>query len=301
MVETVLARLLGPIPELVSCTDVEAWWRGHRSATAGHARPIERAMIGGFVAREPGAAFASGYQEAMRALAPALGDARAALCNSEPGGGHPAAITTRLDADGLTGTKQFVLLGAHAERLLIVASTGLDDQGRNRLAVVDVPASRAGLSWRPLTMPYLAEVPAASLRLDRVAIEPAERLPGDGYATYVKPFRTIEDLHVNAALLAWHLQVARRAGWPRGLIERMVASLAAIHALADASPSSPSVHVALAGVLAEIARLLGELEPHWPTADADSRARWQRDRAVLALAGQARARRLDAAWQRLAG
>ena len=47
-------------------------------------------------------------------------------------------------------------------------------------------------------------------------------LPGDGYDVYVKPFRTIEDIHVHAATIAYLVAEGRRRGWPHGWIERAV-------------------------------------------------------------------------------
>jgi acyl-CoA dehydrogenase len=77
--------------------------------------------------------------------------------------------------------------------------------------------------------------------------------------------------------------------------------LASLHALAAAPASEAAIHVALAGVLAESTRLLADLDALWATADADTRARWQRDRVVLGVAGKARAMRCEVAWQQLAG
>ena len=49
----------------------------------------------------------------------------------------------------------------------------------------------------------LLEIPHAEVGLDRVRVEASAVLPGDGYADYVKPFRTIEDAHVHCALLGY--------------------------------------------------------------------------------------------------
>jgi hypothetical protein len=298
--EATLRHLLTAPPEPAPCPDVPAWWRGHLAATAELDSPIERAIAAGFAADRPAWAFASGYQEALRRLVPALGACRAAMCASEEGGAHPSAIKTRVDQGALSGAKQFVSLGGAAEQLLVVASVGRDEGGRNRLVVVRIPASRAGVTMEPMVAsPFVPEVPMARMRLEQVALLPDDQLPGDGYDAYLKPFRTVEDLHVHAALVAWWVQVARRAAWPRPSIERMLSELAALHALAAAPPSDAAVHVAIGGILAESARLLADLEPHWATADADSRARWQRDRFVLGVAGKARAQRLEVAWRSL--
>ena len=48
-------------------------------------------------------------------------------------------------------------------------------------------------------------------------------------------------------------------------------------------------------MLAAVSPLLARLEPHWQKADAETRARWERDRPLLSVAGKARQARLAAA------
>ncbi len=70
---------------------------------------------------------------------------------------------------------------------------------------------------RLLPMPatrFVPEVPHARVQLDDVHVEDDELLPGDGYDAYVKPFRSIEDMHVTLAVLAYLLREARQRGWP---------------------------------------------------------------------------------------
>ena len=59
--------------------------------------------------------------------------------------------------------------------------------------------------------------PARPIALHDVRVAADSLLPGDGYDRYVKPFRTIEDTHINAALMAWLLREARVRGWPASL------------------------------------------------------------------------------------
>src|SRR5688500_3058897 len=151
MAEAILRHAL-TAPAAAACPDVDSWWAGHRAAAARFAISIDRAIAGGCAADRPAWAFASGYQEALRRLLPELGEARAALCATEAGGAHPRAIETRLDGDRLTGAKQFVTLGSRADQLLIIASVGRGAD-RNQLALVRIPAGRAGVR--------LDELPAA--------------------------------------------------------------------------------------------------------------------------------------------
>jgi hypothetical protein len=141
------------------------------------------------------------------------------------------------------------------------------------------------------------ELPHGRVRFTDVALEEADLLPGDGYLEAVKPFRTVEDLHVTAALVSWVFAAGRRAGWPPAALEPLLALLASARGLADAPPLSPHVHLALAGLLALAGETLEHIEPLWEKAAPDDRARWQRDRGLLTVAGEARARRRQAAWE----
>lgn len=279
---------------------VEAWLARHLQAGRDLALSVERAMAGGFAADRPGYAFASGLHEALRRLLPGLpADRVAALCASEEGGAHPRAIETRLSTEGvLQGRKQWITLGTRAEILVVIASVGQDDRGRNRLAAVQIPADRTGVTREAMPAPpFVPEIPHAVVRFEGVRVEADERLAGDGYADLLRPFRTVEDIHVTAAIWGWILGVARRWAWPRPALERAAVVLTALRGLAQADPGHPATHVALGGVLA-----LGEPEEGlWERTDEATRGRWLRDRALLQVAGRARARRLERAWERLGG
>jgi hypothetical protein len=307
-VDDLLHFLLTTPPAPAPLSSLEDWWRQHRGLSSRFPTPVDLAFAGGFMADRLGYAFASGYHCALRSLFPRMPvDHRAALCATEAGGAHPSAMQTRLsggEGQGplrLTGSKAFVTLGTHADTLFVVATEGVDAQGRNRLRVVMLDARRAGLSFSALPqVPFVPEIPHAELRLEDVAVSPEEVLPGDGYARYVKPFRTVEDCHVHAALLGWLLQVARRSGWPEPLQDELLAVAVAIRGLALADPTSPAVHVALGGVLELTQRLVQGLGEQWAKVDALTRERWERDRSLLGVAGKARSKRREVARQRLA-
>ena len=71
--------------------------------------------------------------------------------------------------------------------------------------------------------PFVPDVAHATVTLARVTIAPEARLAGDGWSDYVKPFRTLEDLHVQAAITAWLVGALRRAKGPHALTEQLVA------------------------------------------------------------------------------
>jgi len=264
--------------------------------------PFDRGAAEALACDRVGFAFAAGYQAALHALVPAMPtDAVVSLCATEEGGAHPRAIATRLERAGdalrVRGKKRWSTFAPAADALLVVASIG-EDGGRNRLRVVRVDRRADGVRIDAMPAPPFApEIPHAEVTLD-VAVRESDVLEGDGYDRYVKPFRTIEDAHVLGALLAHVAGMARAFAWPRDVVEEIAAWTIAVRAMAIADPSAPEIHVALAGAFAGtravVARATACAMPD------EVRARWERDRGLLEVAGNARKKRLDAAWTKLA-
>ena len=75
---------------------------------------------------------------------------------------------------------------------------------------------------------FVPEVPHAQLQFENLKVKEAEILPGDGYDQYVKPFRTVEDIHVQAAVLSYLMREGQRLSWPQHWLERLSALLAAL-------------------------------------------------------------------------
>jgi hypothetical protein len=148
---------------------------------------------------------------------------------------------------------------------------------------------------------FVPEVPHAEIVFDGVLLDEAALLPGDGYADYVKPFRSVEDLHVNAAVLGYLLSVALRNGWSDALVARATAVLACGRTLAALDPRSAETHVALAGFLDEARALAEEAESSWSQAGDSERERWYRDRALTQVASRARQQRRERAFADLHG
>ncbi len=264
--------------------------------------PIDRALQGGAAADRLGFAFAAGYREALRALVPDLEDV-AALCITEDKGNHPRAIETALvevapDAYELTGKKKWATGGSLAQTLLVAAKLG-EEAGRPRLRLVRVRADAPGVTMIPMAQPFVPEIPHAEIHLERVAVREPDLLPGDAYTTYIKPFRTVEDIHVHAALLGYLVGVAVRHALPRTLVERLLALAHATRALAERDRAAPELHVVLAGTLALVPPVLAELEAAWSALGGHEWTRWQRDRVLLQVAETARAARLAKAWEQL--
>jgi alkylation response protein AidB-like acyl-CoA dehydrogenase len=288
------------------CESVRDWWPRHRAIAAEHPETILQAIVGGFVADRVGWAFASGYQAALRALVPDLpADRICALCVTEEGGNAPRAIRCTIRRSGgallLHGAKRWSTLGADGA-LFLVAARDADAAGeRPALRVARVASTLPGVTVERMPPArFVPEVPHARLRFDDVELPDASLLPGDGWDEYVKPFRTVEDIHVQAAVLAYLMREAARLSWPEHWIERLSALLAALTKISDMPAAHAETHVALAGALAIGAGLIEETEAFWKSAATDPAAlRWARDRELLEVASRARAQRARRAWESL--
>ena len=291
------------VPE---CPDVAAWWPQFREAARVWRNPMDRAIAAGFSADRVAWAFASGYQAALHALFPGAPEDRiCALCVTEAEGNSPKAIKSSLRRNGndwlLSGAKRWTTLGPDGALFFVAARDEAASRERAALRVARVASGSRGLKTE--TMPptrFVPEVPHAQLQFDNIAVAGDAILPGDGYDNYVKPFRTVEDLHVNAAILAYLLREARRLSWPAAWLERTAATLFSFLELSGEDASSPVTHIALAGALSVASGLIGETEDFWGKAQSDPASpRWQRDRDLLKVAGSARELRATRAWDRL--
>src|SRR5262249_12872943 len=175
-----------------------ATWLTHFRACP-FAEPIDRAIWGGFHADRLGYAFTAGYSAALSRLFAYEG--LACLAATEVRGTHPRAIATQLEDSTVRGEKTFVTLGTIATEMFVVASRGFAPDGKNRLSIVRVHAKSPGVNVTPREpLAFAPEVPHAIVTFENAA---ADVLPGDGYTQYLKPFRTIEDIHVLAATLGY--------------------------------------------------------------------------------------------------
>lgn len=286
---------------------VDTWWPCFRDMRRAWPEPIDQALVGGVTADRVGYAFAAGYQAALRRIDPGLPEDRiCCLSVTEEGGGHPRAVKATLtpiagqNAYTLSGRKKWATLSSTGGVALAVASTGTDAEGRNQLRVARVDLGAPGV--RVIAMPppaFVPEIQHCRLEFDGVRVEADRLLPGDGYTRYVRPFRTLEDTHVGAAVLAYVLAVAFRAGWPNEMREELLHLIVSLRALALADASSPAVHLALEGFMRARHDLLQRAEPLWQQADTEERERWERDAALTAIAGNVREQRTKTAWTRV--
>lgn len=282
----------GPIASL------EVWFT--RIGDAPYPHSIDRALWTGFEADRLGYAFVGGYQAALEHLLGVRDGKRRSLAATEKGGAHPRAIETKLANGVLRGEKTFATLATHAEELLVVATTGVDADGRNQLVLVAMPKDTPGVTIAPRdATPFAPEVPHARVSFHDVPAAALRVFAGDAYVEYLKPFRTIEDAHVLGATLGYLIGLARRAGFDHAFTEGASALVLGVREVALSSPTEPAKHVALAGLFTALRRLVTEHEASFAKAEREELARWQRDLGLLMVAEQARTKRTAAAWENL--
>lgn len=284
--------------------ELEGFWLRWQRLGKTFTRPFEHAAAAGYAADRLGWAFVGGYQAAGRVLAPELPDSQMfSLCVTEATGNRPRDIKTRLDAhpsgDGswiLDGAKAWASLGAQSSILFVIATLGPGEDGRQRLRTVRVTPDTEGVVVIPQPpTPFTPEIGHASVRFDQVRVPAAAVDPDDAYLEVVKPFRTIEDIHVIGAALGYLIGCSHAFRWPPDVAEEALALLTTLGHLATQPPLDPLTHRVLHGVLAAYARLLTECEPLWMKAPAEESQRWTRDRKLLGVAARARDARLERA------
>lgn len=301
--QTILDHLLTAPTGADPVADLEGWWATHRRRLPEWSHAFDAGVAGGFAAPNVAWAFAAGYHAATSYLFGT--NALAALCITEAAGAHPSTLACHIAEENgelrLRGTKTMVTFGARADKMLILAHRGLDDDGRKRFVMVEIPRGARGADFAVLPpFPFVPEVPHAAVRLD-VGIDASQLLPDDGYARYARPFRTVEDLRVQAAVTAYLLRLLRSIEGPRDQVEALVAHVATLRQLAASLPVSPSVHVALAGATRRLEGVVDDVT----TALAEGGLApgvleaWLRDRRLLEVAERVRARRRERAWARL--
>ena len=297
------ALLTCPLEEIARPMDsVEAWRNVLEPAGRDWTQPIERSVWGGLQCDRLAWAFFTAYQEAIRRLFPDLtAGTISAICITEAGGNHPRDIQTSIvPADNgyrLNGEKRFITGGTHAERLFVAASTGIKE-GRNRIRMVRVDHDAAGLTVSAMpALPFIPEIAHGTVLFDDVFVPSEQVKEGDGYTGMIKPFRTIEDLHVVGAVLGYLLGTSRRFGWPLEIVEQVGILIVAVCALARQDPVSPATHIASGGLFRQFEALIAAVDPLFSGADSETARRWERDKPVLTVADRARKARLAAAWR----
>ena len=255
--------------------------------------PFELAVLGARAMPTPGLAFLVGYQAALRVLWPSAPASLGALCVSERRSVRPADMQVRLTDLRLSGSKDFVTAGLDADWLLVAARSEAAGEAV-QLSLAVVYPGEPGVRLEPLpALPLMPEVGHARLHLDQAL---CERLAGDGWDAYVKPFRSLEDLYVLSALCAWLYGVGQDNAWPQALQLRLIALLGGCAEGSRQCADAIACHLLLGGLFAQFAALKDEINQVLSTTPGDWATLWQRDQGLLEIASAARAKRLAKAW-----
>ncbi len=251
------SSLFQPIERLTAEAGLEDWYARLLARLGATPQPFDLALMGGLQAATPGLAFLAGYQAALRMLWPAAPWTAGALCVTENRSTRPADMSTRIYGLYISGRKDFVTAAECADWLLVAAREDNAEQAP-RLALGVVRQGAPGVRVEPLpALPLMPDIGHARLHLDQAQ---GERLAGDGWDDYVKPFRTLEDVHVLAAVTAWLFGVGRECAWPQALSLRLLALLAGCAEVARQAPNAPVTHLLLAGLFAQQQALADELD-----------------------------------------
>ncbi|MBC2715265.1 MAG: hypothetical protein HF978_08160 [Desulfobacteraceae bacterium] len=271
--------------------------------------PVDRAVVGGFVSNCIAFAFAAGYCSALQSLVPVLPkNAITCFCITEEGGGHPRVIKSQLvpllnDADQgktftLNGKKKYITCAKEADLFLVAASDGIRDDGKNSIRMIKIDSKTPGIKIVPMKdIRLVPEISHGELIFTDVTIFETDLLPGDGYIDYIKPFRTIEDLHISAGILGYLFRNACKYDWDRDIKESILSRIVSVRNLALSSSSAPEVHIVIGDVLKQIKELFKLLEPFWEKVGGEAKQAWDRDKTLMNIADKARTRRLQTAWE----
>jgi len=306
----IIDQLLSAVPEKTATRfdTFEDWKKAYYLEMSALEEPADMAVAGGFYADRVAFAFAAGYHAALQKLVPDLPkETIVSFCVTEKGGGHPRAIKSKLESAEnsnasewkLNGRKQFVTCAAEAELLLVAASKGTGNDGKNRLKLVLLERGTTGLTVEVMKdLPFIPEISHGIIHLNDVIVKNSRILPGDGYTSYIKPFRTLEDLHVNAAILGYLFRIVKQFRWPKDTGERILSLIVTTKTLAICDPLLPAVHIALGGLLTQTKKLISDLGPLWKNVEPEIKSAWKRDSALMNIAEKARISRLNTAWSR---
>ncbi|MGI9292693.1 MAG: acyl-CoA dehydrogenase family protein, partial [Pseudomonadales bacterium] len=224
------------------------------------------------------------------------------FCVTEDEGNSPRAIQTRVTATEqgwlVDGEKSFVTGGRDATQLLVAARKGEREDGRPAIVLILCDATAAGLVFEDLPdLPFVPEISHCRIRLQQVPVRSEHILPGDGYARYVKPFRTIEDMHVFGAVIGYLLRLSRDYQWAEESRDALLVLATTALDISQWPTDQAVTHLTLAGLISQFNQWLTTSEPHWQTAPAEISEAWRRDVPLLDIADAARAKRRDNAWR----
>lgn len=246
-------------------------------------------------------AFFSGYQGAIQAAFHTGVGTVGAFCANEAQRKITDIETSLEDRDGrllLSGGKSWTLAEPEELTLFVLARPADGPaKGPGSLSIVRLPIRSPGVGTEPLQAQLvIPELPQAAVRFEGAQVSPSDVVQGDGYADYAKPFRMHEDVFVTGCAIAYLLRESQVGSWPTAWVERAIAvvSLLALCSRNDASQGGGIILVA--GALSIAGDVIRDAEMQWTKSQESARARWMRDRPILALGKEVRRQRAVQAW-----
>lgn len=295
-----LEQLVAQLRETASAAPAgPADFSGWRAELRVEGDPFAAAVRFGLVAGQLAFAFAGGYQAALRRLLPALpATAFGALLLSEGRRQRPDELQTTLTALGdgryrLDGEKSYVTGATAADPLLVVARNGVAPDGRVLSALLVLPPGLPGIRQEAgRDLGFLAALPHGRARFEAVEVAGSMFAPGDGWTAYARPFRTLEDVHVQAAVAAHVAGEALRRDWPAPLVASLAGCLARLAQCAQYAPDDPHGHLLLAAAERELQQAAAQVNELVAGQDDPFARDWRANHLLVALAAPARAARL---------
>jgi acyl-CoA dehydrogenase len=302
-IESFIEQLLSPTSRQESA-DLKHWHAEFKNCTLDVSDSIQRAILGGRHSLCVGFAFASGYQSAIEQLFGLRSGELASFCVSEAKGNHPKAIESALTKSDeqltLSGHKTFVSGGCDAQRLFIACKDARSTNEKPYLKVISLSSENSGIEINPMPeLPFVPQVTHGQVKMESVALNDSDILPGDGYINYIKPFRTCEDIHVSAAVCGYLLAEAVEGKWPSILIEQYLSLILAFTAIAEMDLARSTTHLSLAGLRTQMEQIIDQSDQYFQNSSPFRYQDWQRDRALLNIAQKAHEKRTDKAWSTL--
>lgn len=270
---------------------------------------VDRSIAGGYIANSAAYAFWAGLQSGLQSLFIDLpANCAAAFCVTEASGNHPRDIKSTIRNSGkasktnacwlLNGEKHYISGAFEADLFIVAASEGINSIGKNCLRMILVDSKSPGLSVNLMSnLKILPEVRHGIVCFNNVEVTEDKILPSDAYTDYIRPFRTVEDLFVIIAVLGYLCRLSRVYDWPKSFSEKIISLIVCERTLCVSDPAAAWVHIALGGLLEDIIKFFKELEPCWKMTDEKVRSCWERDIAIMNIASEARAKRLEKAWK----
>lgn len=302
--QSVLTKVISPKMERTEPENMRQWFDGLKRLTSDLPSSLDRAILGGRTSTNVGYAFAAGYQSAIERLFGLSEPLLASVCITEEAGNHPRSIQTSLiEQDGhyvLNGAKTFVSGGCDAGFLFVACKVGESDDGRPNLKMVGILAELPGIAIKALpALPFIPEVSHGAVTFADVRIEKRQLLSGDGYESYIKPFRIVEDLHVFAAIASFRLGEAIHSHWKTESIEQHLSFLLTLKSLAEFAMDDPVMHLAFAGCRNAFGELIKSTDTEFAEKSPKAYENWVRDKGLLGIAQKAHDIRTQRAWQSL--